>query len=414
MTLLNSNYTSYKKFRKKCLSCYSKKLVNILDLGLHSFADRFIKKKDLKYKDPVYPLVLTLCSSCSFIQSKYITSPTERYLDYEYSYTSSNSSYSKNHWESYANFLNKKFNLANKKIIEIGSNDGLLSFFLKKHGASVWCVDASPKMVKLSRKKGLKSIRAIFDENTSKLIKKKTKHADMIIANNVFNHSDNPSNFLSGVYRLLKNKGLFIFEQPYFLSTLLTKKFDQIYHEHISYFTAKNIQNIFKKKKLQIIDIFKNNYHGGSLRIISIKESKKITSSKNILYFKNQEEKKCIYKKNYYQKYFQLIVNKRDKIHKQISFLKKNNYKIVGVGAGAKTNTFLSFNKLDSTKIDFVTDSSSLKINKYTPLTRIKICNDNVIKNFKKVACIILSWNIQRLLKNKLKLVNKKIKYIKI
>jgi 2-polyprenyl-3-methyl-5-hydroxy-6-metoxy-1,4-benzoquinol methylase len=414
MILLNNRYNLYKKFRKTCLSCGSAQLKNIFDLGLHSFADRFVKKKDLKLKDPVYPLVIDLCIKCSFIQSKYITNPKDRYLNYEYSYTSSNSIYSKSHWESYAVYLNKNFDLKGKKILEIGSNDGILSDFLKKYGADVFCVDASPEMIQISKRKGLKSIRTIFNKKNSKFIKAKTKTVDIIIANNVFNHSDDPSDFLSGVHSLLKNKGLFIFEQPYFLSTLVTKKFDQIYHEHISYFTAKNIEYLLKTKKFQILNILKNSYHGGSLRTISIKQSKKILISKNFLYFENQEKKNKIYNLNYYKKYFNDIVKKKFQLHKQINFFKKNNYKIVGVGAGAKTNTFLTFNKLDNTKIDYITDSSRLKINKYTPLTRIKICNDSVMRGFQKIACIILSWNIERLLKKKLKKINHKIKYIKI
>jgi hypothetical protein len=106
---LQSNYKNYKKKRLTCLSCKSKKLNQILDLGLHSFADRFVKTKDIKIKDPLYPLVLDLCKYCGFIQSKFVTDPKDRYYNYEYSYTSNNSIYSNSHWRSYADFLDKKF-----------------------------------------------------------------------------------------------------------------------------------------------------------------------------------------------------------------------------------------------------------------------------------------------------------------
>ena len=38
---------------------------------------------------------------------------------------------------------------------------------------------------------------------------------------------------------------------------------------------------------------------------------------------------------------------------------------------------------------------------------------DKIIKNYKKIVCIILSWNISNLLKNKLTKINKGIKFIK-
>ena len=41
------------KSRLKCLCCGKKNLSEIINLGKHSFADRFIPKKKLKEKDPV-------------------------------------------------------------------------------------------------------------------------------------------------------------------------------------------------------------------------------------------------------------------------------------------------------------------------------------------------------------------------
>ena len=96
------------KFRSRCLCCNKENLVKIIDLGLHSFADRFVPKKKLNIKDPKYPLILDLCNHCKFIQSRTVTNPKNRYLEIDYSYTSSNSSYSRNHWIEFANTLEKK------------------------------------------------------------------------------------------------------------------------------------------------------------------------------------------------------------------------------------------------------------------------------------------------------------------
>ena len=63
-------------------------------------------------------MILDLCQKCSFIQSRYITNPKHRYASVDYSYTSSNSNYSKNHWINFANFLSNKVKLKNKKIID--------------------------------------------------------------------------------------------------------------------------------------------------------------------------------------------------------------------------------------------------------------------------------------------------------
>jgi hypothetical protein len=58
-------------------------------------------------------------------------------------------------------------------------------------------------MVKISQKK-INAIQSIFNFQESKKIKNFFGKADIIIANNVFNHSDKPLDFLKGVYNLLK------------------------------------------------------------------------------------------------------------------------------------------------------------------------------------------------------------------
>ena len=130
------------KTRKNCLCCKSKNIIEIINLGNHSFADRFIPLSKRNLKDPIYPLILDMCKKCNFIQSRIITDPRHRYIELDYSYTSDNSKFSRNHWIDYANYIDKKFNIKNKKIIEIGSNDGFLSLVLKKKGADILAVDA--------------------------------------------------------------------------------------------------------------------------------------------------------------------------------------------------------------------------------------------------------------------------------
>ena len=53
-------------FRKKCLSCNKPVENTIIDLGMHSFADRFIEEKDFSNSDPAYPLSILLCKNCGF------------------------------------------------------------------------------------------------------------------------------------------------------------------------------------------------------------------------------------------------------------------------------------------------------------------------------------------------------------
>ena len=103
---------------------------------------------------------------------------------------------------------------------------------------------------------------------------------------------------------------------------------------------------------------------------------------------------------------------KKEKILSRLINLVDKGYTISGIGAGAKSNTFLTFYGLDNHIIKFLTDSSKFKQNKYTPVTRIIIKDDKLLSNYKKIACLILSWNISNIVINKIKKLNKKIKII--
>ena len=100
--------------------------------------------------------------------------------------------------------------------------------------------------------------------------------------------------------------------------------------------------------------------------------------------------------------------NKKNTLLKKITNLRNAGYIICGIGAGAKANTFLTYYGLDYKIVDFITDASKFKKNKFTPITRIPIKDDNQIKKYKKIVCLILSWNISSLIIKKIKKLNKK------
>ena len=288
-------------FRLNCIVCGSKKLDKILDLGMHPYADTFLKKKDLSLSEPIYPLICDLCSHCGHIQTKCITDPLSRYNQHEYSYTSSNSNFSRTHWQNFALDIIKRTHL--KKIpyvLEIGSNDGFLLKQFKNKKIKVLGVDASKYISSLATKNKIKTISGLFDLKLSNKIKKKYKKTNLIIANNVFNHSDNPREFLKSIGNLLDDSGYFIFEVPYWYDGFKSKKFDQVYHEHVSYFTIRSIYKLLKLSFMNIKDIEFVNYHGGSLRIYAQKSVKnKIIFNKIKKYIKHEIQEGIFNKQKY-------------------------------------------------------------------------------------------------------------------
>ena len=383
----------------------------IIDLGMHPYADTFISKDQLNLSEPVYPLQCYLDPTNSLISLGVKTNDDERYNLYDYSYTSSNSEFSKKYWESYyRDIINNKIISKDSKILEVGSNDGYLLSIFQQNGFVVLGFDSSKKMADLANKNNIKTIHSLFTKSNVQILKNKF---DLIIANNVFNHSNDPFDFLIGVKNSLSNNGIFVFEVPYWLDTIKDFRFDQIYHEHVSYFTVKSAKNFLTQAGLNIFKVEKTNYHGGSIRVYSsIKDS---TKSNDIEKFIKQEDNLKLFEPNSYQKYMNEINKRKLNIMHKIYSLKKLNKSIVAVGAAAKGNTLLNYYGLNNGLIDYVTDNSEYKKGKYTPLTRIPIESDEyVFSKYNEVYALILSWNLSPILKTKLKTINNNIKFLNL
>ena len=78
----------------------------VIDLGYHTPADTFIHKK-YKFNLPKTRLICNYCKNCLQIQLKHTLVNQYRYNEFKYSYTSSNSSVSRNYLNEYFILLKK-------------------------------------------------------------------------------------------------------------------------------------------------------------------------------------------------------------------------------------------------------------------------------------------------------------------
>lgn len=377
----------------KCLVC-NHATFTAIDLGMHAYADTFISLEEYGKSEPVIPLSVDVCKNCGNAQTTFRTDPKDRYNLYKYSYTSSNSAFSRSYWEEYAKFLKKNYNLKGMSILEIGCNDGFLLRILRNLGANVTGIDASKEMTIKCQELGINVHQCIFGaEELPKQIS--VQKFDIILANNVMNHSDDPVCFVSTVASLLNDHGVFIAEQPYWAESLSSLQLDQIYHEHVSYMTVKSTKKLFEIANLNLLSATRTSYHGGSIRLIGSNVTSSFENSEIDNYI-SKENLQGIFEKSYYTKIMRQYELKRIEILSKILLLRRDdeNIKIVGFGAAAKGNTFLTYMRLDSTIIDFLVDISPSKIGKYAPLSRIPIYHEEELANYRRILLIPLSWNL--------------------
>lgn len=400
-------------FRKFCLCCGSSNLAEIINLGMHPMADTFIPADRQDEGDRAYPLICDFCSSCHQIQLRTVTDPEERYVKVEYSYTSSNSITSRAHWEEFAQSVAWECALpVGSTIVEIGSNDGFLLEQFQKLGYQIQGVEPSPAMAKMARAQGVTTENDFFTRACAdKLILNLPEKPSLIAANNVFNHANDPLDFVWGIKCLLAPAGTFVFELPYWLCSVEQGKFDQIYHEHVSYFTVSYAINLFRQVGMNVVRVDEVDYHGGSIRVF-VRHQAEVPTDPSVAAFVEREEKAGLFSLSTYREFTARILWARNKFLAKLFGLKVSGKSIICVGAAAKGNTFLNFYNLDASVVDYVTDSSANKIGKYTPRTRIPIKDDQVLAAYQDVYVIILSWNLAQVLEKKLRQINPSVQLL--
>lgn len=399
---------------KKIDSCLitGKPITKVFEFGQHAYADTFISENQLNLSEPAFPLDVYLCPESGHLQLGYVSNAEDRYNLYTYSYTSSNSAYSRKHWDAYAAQVKERYNPTNF-VVEVGSNDGYLVGQFKDT-CKVLGVDTSQVMCDIAAKNGVQSFAGVFTEEIAKSIVNAHGYADVVIANNVFNHANDPVDFTLGAAALIGDNGKFIFEMPYWKIMVESGRFvDMVYHEHISYFTAKSVNALMERCGLTIVEFEIADYHGGSLRIVAEK-AKGQTINTEVLEAITAEEELGLFDPQFYHNLFAKF--KQDRVEWLAKFyeIKKNDSDVViiGVGAAAKANTWLVWHGLNKNDLRCITDSSEFKQGKYTPLTRIPIRGDEEFANHENPYALILSWNISEGLKNALLKINPNTRFL--
>ena len=373
-------------YKFDCRSCGNKDLKRVVSLGYQPLANNLLKKENEKCE--LYPLEVNYCSKCHNCQLSMSVDPKKMFSNYLY--TSSTSKIFRDHFVNASKKYIKELKLNKKKsyIIDIGSNDGVaLKPFLDQGFKKILGIEPAKNLAKLANKNKIKTFNGFLNRSNTKKIK---KNADLILASNVFAHSDKLQEMAECMFKLLSKKGTIIIEVQYLMNTLKDLTFDNIYHEHYNYWSLTSLVNFFKRFNGKIFRSETIDTHGGSIRVY-LKKDNKVKVEKSVIQMLKDEEKYGIKKFQTYKEFGDKVYKIRENVRKNLRKLKDRNNLIIGYGAPAKATTALNFFGI-SKEINFIVEDNKLKHNKFIPGVKIPIKNKSHIKS-RKNTLIVLAWN---------------------
>lgn len=375
----------------KCMVCGSEDVEEFLDLGEVPLANRLVTEENLDIPVERYPLGLEYCKECSFVQLTHIVPPKILYDGYPYA--TGASSTATEHFRHMAMEITKTLGLRQGSVVvDIGSNDGTLLKGFLDLGMNIMGVEPSENIAQIALDAGIPTIVDFFNSDVVSEISLKHGKADVITAANVFTHLEDPASLIRDVKDLLKDDGVFVIEIYYIWSLIRNGAFDQVYHEHMSYFNIRSLSRLLESEGMEIFHVVPVNTQGGSLRIYaSFPGSYKI--NKSVLEMKNQEPSFAS-SFELYREFADRVKFIRESIVRFVKEEKAKNKRIAGYGAAAKATTLLNYCEIGRDEIEYVADRNILKQGKYIPGTGIPIVSPEYLINDKPDVVIIFAWNI--------------------
>ena len=374
--------------RTTCRICDSENLKEFLDLGETPLANSLVAAEDLDKKEKTFPLSVFFCQNCSLVQMPHVVNPELLFSDY-YFITSASSPLI-DHFKKYSNdILGNFIKSRNDLVVDIGGNDGTLLNELK-NDCRVLNIEPATNIAEISRKKGIETINEFFSEE---LVKKVVQHhglATVVTANNIIAHTDTVRELFEGVKELLAADGVFIFETHWVRNLIVEGGFDQVYHEHLCYYSLHALKYLVDSIGLSIFDVKTVPVQGESLRVYV---SKNHEVNPSVEKFLQREKELELTDFKTFSNFSEKVIKNKNKTLELLASLKVQGKKIVGYGAPAKGSTLLNYYKIDVKTLDYITDTTSIKQGRYMPGVHIPIYSPDKLQTSKPDYILLLAWN---------------------
>ena len=361
-------------------------------MGIHKLTGVFPQKKNDKNM-PEGPLVLILCIHCELLQLQHSFNPLEMYGD-NYGYRSGLNQSMIEHLKTKVAKLEKKYIIKNNDlVVDIGSNDSTL---LKCYSKDITKIAVDPTLKKFLKYYDKKTIKISNFFEYSIIKPYLSKKAKIVTSIAMFYDLEDPNLFVSDIYKILSDDGIWHFEQSYMPMMLQMNSYDTICHEHLEYYSLRVIKKLLQKNGFKIIDVELNQINGGSFAVTAAKKISKIIENKTVIkWILNKEKELKLETFEPFKEFKKNINNHKTQLKNLILQLKNNGKKIIGYGASTKGNVLLQYCNIDSNIIEAIAEINENKFNCFTPGTNIKILSEKNAKKLKPDYMLVLPWHFR-------------------
>lgn len=376
-----------------CQICSSKKLSSIIFVGYIPPVNTMPTIGVPPVEEPSFPLELLRCDDCGLVQIGLEVSQEVLFPE-SYPYLSGSTRILR---ENFANQYREVADIVglvgNDLVIDVGSNDGTLLNNYHQAGHQVLGIEPS-QAADVATSRGIRTRKTYFGLGTAKKVRQEFGPAKVVTACNVFAHITDVHAIVDGIVAMLGEDGVFVSESHYLADLVETLQYDTIYHEHLRYYHLGVLIRLLGEHGLEVFHVRRIPTHGGSIRVFAGRKGQRpimpsvaeclaredalgITDGRGLADFRKR-----------------VIASKLD-LYALLAPIKAAGARIYGIGAPSRASTLINYVGLDDGIVDAVMEvSTSHKLNKYVPGTRIPVLDEKKLFEDQPEYALLLSWHI--------------------
>jgi SAM-dependent methyltransferase len=372
-----------------CRFCGAEAVELFLDLGDQPHCNRLIPPERAGVREPHFPLRAGFCRVCTGVQIDHTIPKEDMFSDYPY--VSGTTKTLPAHFAATAKRLVEGYRVApGALVVDIGSNDGTWLKQYAPYGLEVLGVEPASNVAALAQSAGVRTWARFFNEQTAQDILAQLGPAKLVTAAGVFFHLEELHSVCRGVKTILADDGVFCVQAIYLGGMIENVAFDQIYHEHLCYYTLRSLNFLLRHHGLEVFDLTLTPIHGGSLEA-HIGHVGARAISPQVAAMAQRETASGLGEIATYHAWAQKVWALRDALQATLHDWRAAGKTIYCYGAPAKGSTLLNSFAVGADLVSLAVEKSPLKFGKMIPGVRIPIVDE--ASAAKPDAYLVLSWN---------------------
>ena len=373
-----------------CRVCDSSNLEPVVDLGDQPWCNHFLTAAEVG-REPFYPLRLFFCNDCSTSQLDFTVKKEVMFGDH--TYLSGVTRSLSEHFRGVAVEVDRAFFAGRevKSVLDIGSNDGTQLKHFQALGYDVLGVESSVTTAKMANEAGIPTINEFFNLSS---LERMNRTFDVINASGVFFHLEELHSVTQAIKKGLKPDGVFVVQFLYMKSILENDAFDQIYHEHLLYYSLKTIERLLNRHDLSMFDCVLSPIHGGSI-IGYVGHQGTRPPTRRLEGMRQDEQSSGCNEITAYHSFARRIAVMKVKNMEMLTEARAKGKRVFGMGAPVKGNTLLNYFGIGPELIECLLEKNTLRRGLFSPGKHIPIKIEAETEAVPEIY-YVLAWNFKK------------------